>query len=437
MKRYTYNLMICTMLLGSMMAVPATMAQARISAGGSGPQNVTGHRGSSQATAPRQAVNATPSANQMNNSRRVSVASSTSSVGRFPSASSSANERRNTVSVNNNGRMPSSATVTNRNTDYISNQNATTSRRNTQPSINYWPGANSTTNVNNSVDHRTATVRNEANNSNSGNNGRRPGNNGTSGFKPNTGNNGYTGGYNNNNYRPNYNNGSNSGNSYNYSDGRRPGNNYGYSGNYRPNYNSGSNKYDRYRYDGNMRPRSNNDRFYWNYRNNDWRRPVMPPTRAYRPERIWYYRPAVPASYRPYYGAPSIVSILGVDFGTLASSALNFLYYKGYDIDGYYDNVVYLRNVPLLSFTWPDVMMSYDPNSGFNYAQFVYSTPYYDRSRYNRIYRDLCATYGQPIGYNSGNSMCISWYGGDGRGYVTLNLSNEGGRYYTSLSVGL
>lgn len=437
MKRYTNNLMICAMLLGSMMAAPDMTAQARISAGGSGPQNVTGHRGSSQATAPRQAVNATPSANQMD-SRRASAASSTSSMGRFPSASCSANERRNTISVNNNGRMPSSATVTNRNTENISNQNATTSRRNTQPSINYWPGANSsTTNVNNSVDHRTATVRNEANNSNSGNNGRRPGNNGN------------TGGYNNNNnYRPNYNNGNNNNGSHsgnNYSDGRRPGNNYGYNGNYRPNYNSGNyrpnyssnNKYDRYRYDGNMRPRSNNDRFYWNYRNNDWRRPMMPPTRAYRPERIWYYRPAVPASYRPYYGAPSIVSILGVDFGTLASSALNFLYYKGYEIDGYYDNVVYLRNVPLLSFTWPDVMMSYDPYSGFNYAQFVYSTPYYDLSRYNRIYRDLCATYGQPIGYNGGSSMCISWYGGDGRGYVTLNLSNEGDRYYTSLSVGL
>ncbi len=444
MKRTTNNLMICAMLLGSMMASPAMTAQGRISAGGNGPQNVIGHRGSSQATAPRQAVNASPSATQFDNSRRASAStSSSSSVGRFTS-SSSANERRNTVSVNNNGRMPASATTTNRNADNIGSQSTTTDRRSTQPTINYWPGANSaTTNANNSVNHRSATVRNEVSNSNSGNNGRRPGNNGYTGFKPNTGNNGNTG--NNNNYNYGNNNSNRPGNSYNYSDGRRPGNNYGYTGNYRPNnnrpnnysYNNGSNKYDRYRYDGNMRPRSNNDRFFWNYRNNDWRRPVMPPARAYRPERIWYYRPTVPASYRPYYGAPSIVSILGVDFGTLASSALNFLYYKGYDIDGYYDNVVYLRNVPLLSFTWPDVMMSYDPYSGFNYAQFVYSTPYYDRSRYNRIYRDLCATYGQPIGYNGGSSMCISWYGGDGRGYVTLNLSSEGGRYYTSLSVGL
>ncbi len=351
MKLSANNLMICAMLLGSMLASPSLMAQERISAGGSGPLNVTGHRGSSQATVP-----------QNNN------------TGRIASAAGSVNERRSTVTVNNNGRMPSSAMQTNQNNSVgRMSTNNNSDRRSTQPSVSYWPGANS------------ATTNNSNNNGFNGN------------FHP----------YNNNN--GNY----------------RPGNSYGYS----------NNKYDRYRYDGNMRPRNNNDRFYWNYRNNDWRRPVMPPARAYRPERIWYYRPTVPVSYRPYYGAPAIVSILGVDFGTLANSALNFLYYKGYDIDGYYDNVVYLRNVPLLSFTWPDVMMSYDPYSGFNYAQFVYSTPYYDRSRYNRIYRDLCATYGQPINYNNG--MCISWYGGDGKGYVTLNLTNEGGRYYTSLSVGL
>ena len=184
-----------------------------------------------------------------------------------------------------------------------------------------------------------------------------------------------------------------------------------------------------------MRPRGGDDRFYWNYSHNDWRRPVMPPERRYRPASLWYYRPTMPSYYRPYYAAPSIVSILGVDFGTMFGPSLNFLYYKGYDIDGYYDNIVYLRNVPMLSFTWPDVMMRYDPNSGLNYAQFVYSTAYFDRSRYNRIYHDLCATYGQPINYG-GSDMRLSWYGGDGRGYVTLSLNSDGGRYYTSLSVG-
>lgn len=432
MKLSANNLMICAMLLGSMLASPSLMAQERISAGGSGPLNVTGHRGSSQATVP-----------QNNN------------TGRIASAAGSVNERRSTVTVNNNGRMPSSAMQTNQNNSVgRMSTNNNSDRRSTQPSVSYWPGANSaTTNNSNNINHRSATVRSDISNANgnAGNDGRRPGNNGNGTVKPYTGNTG-----NNNNNRPNYNNGNNynnnhnnsySGNNYGGNDGRRPGNNNGFNGdfhpynnnngNYRPgnSYGYSNNKYDRYRYDGNMRPRNNNDRFYWNYRNNDWRRPVMPPARAYRPERIWYYRPTVPVSYRPYYGAPAIVSILGVDFGTLANSALNFLYYKGYDIDGYYDNVVYLRNVPLLSFTWPDVMMSYDPYSGFNYAQFVYSTPYYDRSRYNRIYRDLCATYGQPINYNNG--MCISWYGGDGKGYVTLNLTNEGGRYYTSLSVGL
>ena len=482
MKRNANNLIICAMLLGSMMTAPSMMAQARMS-GMNGTERMSGQRASGQMpnssaridnhrSSISSSSNGTAHMSAPSSSERRSASSAMSSnAGRIGSpVNVGSSTQSSNMSVNNNHRNNGSTAAYNNNTTGHLNGGtvSTANNRTSRPSVNYWPGA--ATNGNTAIEHRNATSNYP---SSSANNNRRPGNNGGStAGNDRPGN--YTGiahpdnstvhygslnGNGSGSTRPN-NNGNHEygGSSYDYGGGNysnyngrrpgnygdhnsnrpyannRPGNNYGYN---RPGNTPGHNsaKYDRYRYDGHMAPRGNGDRFYWNYRNNDWARPMMPPARAYRPEHIWFFRPTVPAAYRPYYGAPSIVSILGVDFGTLASAALNFLYYKGYDIDGYYDNVVYLRNVPMLSFTWPDVMMSYDPTSGFNYAQFTYSTPYYDRSRYNRIYRDLCATYGQPISY--GNGLRLSWYGGDGMGYVTLDLSNQGGRCYTSLSVGL
>ena len=114
---------------------------------------------------------------------------------------------------------------------------------------------------------------------------------------------------------------------------------------------------------------------------------------------------------------------------------MNFLYYNGYEIDGYYDNIVYLRDVPMLDYTWPDVMMQYD-NNGLAYVQFTYSNYYDDRVRFNRLYHDLCSYYGTPLRRN-GMSGHFSWYGGDGIGFVNLSLTYTNGRYYTSLSFGL
>lgn len=171
-----------------------------------------------------------------------------------------------------------------------------------------------------------------------------------------------------------------------------------------------------------------------NFSHGNWHsRPLPPPARPYRPAPLRYYRPVIPAHYRPYVGAPVIDRILGLTFGSLFDVSLNYLYSNGYYIDGYTADVVYLRDVRMLNLMWPDVMLSYDSYGGLANAQFVFSTGYADRSRYNRLYHDLCAVYGPPI---SVDSYGATWFGGNTTGYVTLTADFNGARFYTTLSVG-
>lgn len=174
------------------------------------------------------------------------------------------------------------------------------------------------------------------------------------------------------------------------------------------------------------------DHFSYAHAHHNWSRPLPPPPRPYRPAPIRYYRPVIPAHYRPYYGAPVIDRILGITFGTYFDVSLDYLYTSGYYIDGYQDNIVYLRDVRMLNLLWPDVMLSYDAGRLAN-AQFVFATTYRDRSRYNRIYHDLSAVYGPPISVESGMA---TWFGGNTTGYVTLSIGSDYGRYYTTLSIG-
>jgi len=174
------------------------------------------------------------------------------------------------------------------------------------------------------------------------------------------------------------------------------------------------------------------DHFSYAHSHHNWSRPLPPPPRPYRPAPLRYYRPVIPAHYRPYYGAPVIDRILGITFGTLFDVSLDYLYTSGYYIDGYQDNIVYLRDVSMLNLLWPDVMLSYDAGRLAN-AQFVFASTYRDRSRYNRIYHDLSAVYGPPISVESG---IATWFGGNTTGYVTLSMGTDYGRYYTTLSIG-
>ena len=175
--------------------------------------------------------------------------------------------------------------------------------------------------------------------------------------------------------------------------------------------------------------------FHNNYINHywSWSRPLPPPVRRYRPAPIAWYRPVIPVGWYPYASAPIIDRILGITFGTLFDSSLDYLYYNGYEIDGYADHVIYLRNVPLLNLAWEDVMLCYDDYDRLVNAQFIYQTALNDHKRYNRVYNSLCRIYGQPI--DSGNNG-LSWYGGNSTGWVTLSTFENMGRYYTTLCIG-
>ena len=184
-------------------------------------------------------------------------------------------------------------------------------------------------------------------------------------------------------------------------------------------------------------PAAHRDQYRWNYMHSNWSRPLPPPSRAYRPLPLRYYRPVVPVHYRPLVGAPIIDRILGITFGTYMDVSLSHLYYNGYDIDGYDNGIVYLRNVGMLNLTWHDVMLNYDDYGRLVNAQFVYSQSYRDYSRYDRVYRDLCAVYGSPIAVNDNAfESAATWFGGNSTGYVTLSFGYQAGRYYTTLSVG-
>ena len=236
------------------------------------------------------------------------------------------------------------------------------------------------------------------------------------------------------------NHGNHGGNNWNNRPGNKPGGNMGNRpheprphhgvnhGGPRPNYND-------YRWHHSFRPRGPRDRWYDHYRYNrwSWRAPIAPPHRPWRPRLVWYYRPVLPVGYRYYVSAPIITGVLGLEFGTYLDASLNYLYYNGYNIDGYQDNVVYLRDVRMMGYGWPDVMLQYDDSGGMCYAEFVTSSTYRDNYRFNNLYNSLCATYGTPI--NSGNGY-YSWYGGNGTGFINLNFNYDSGRYFTVLTFG-
>lgn len=266
------------------------------------------------------------------------------------------------------------------------------------------------------------------------------------------------------NNRPNRPNG---GNNYGNNGGNRPnrpdqGGNYG---NNRPNRPNGGNNYgnrpnrpggDRdygrdydgrhygYHHPQHSNPRGYdnhfNRRYYDYYRHNSWSwsRPCRPPYRPWRPTPWVVHRPIVPAGWVWYSSAPSIYRVLGLQFGTVFSVSINHLFTYGYNIDGYCDNVIYLRDVPMLNFNWPNVMLNYAPGGGLASAMFSNSFATRDLAMYDRLYSTLCGTYGTPVeARTTPYEGTVSWWGGSGQGYVTLNYyTDQSGRFYTNLTVG-
>ena len=298
-------------------------------------------------------------------------------------------------------------------------------------------------NNNNKTNNRPSRPVNTGNNSRPGNNGNsRPGNGSNNSRPGNNGNhNGNSKPGNNGNYKPGKpgNNGNHNGN---YKPGK-PGNNGNHNGNHKPGkpgnngihngHNGGVSHWPGYRPPSGpapvVRPGTHRP---------NWSTPVPPPHRNYRPVCRPIPRPVTPHGYHPCHTAPVIHTILGITFGTLYNVSLDYLYNKGYEIDGYADNTVYLRNVPEMGYTWPDATIYYDSYGRLASSQFIYSTSFSALGRYDRLYHTLSMTYGSPVSasWNGAHRETI-WYGGDARGYVSLEYDYSGGRYYTILSYGI
>lgn len=239
------------------------------------------------------------------------------------------------------------------------------------------------------------------------NNGHRPGNNGGS-----------------NGHRPGNNNPGRPGNNNN---GHRPGNNGHNPG--RPGH-GGYNPGRPHRPGGDYRP-------------NRPHRPtvIVPPHRPHRPPMRPWSRPVPPPSWRPRPAAPVIASILGITFGTAINMSLDYLINRGYTIDGYGNEAVYLRDVNEMSYYWPDATLYYGAG-GLARSEFLYSTSYPDPIRYNSLYTRFNRTYGPPINIvRTGGVLSATWFAPN-RGYVTIDYRSQyslGGelRYFTTLTFGL
>ena len=168
---------------------------------------------------------------------------------------------------------------------------------------------------------------------------------------------------------------------------------------------------------------------------------MAPPPRPYRPPMLHpHYRPMPPRGWRPASRIPVIRGILGLTFGTAINLSLDYLLSSGYNVDGYTNDIVYLRNVSALNYVWTDAALYYG-NNGLDASSFYYSTPGYDLMRYNNVYNSLVATYGMPVSINNTPGvMGATWFGGN-NGYVSLsfgsNTINGRLRYLTTLTFGL
>ena len=154
-----------------------------------------------------------------------------------------------------------------------------------------------------------------------------------------------------------------------------------------------------------------------------------------------YYRPTPPPTFRPHSGCPVLRTILGISFGTSINLSIDYLNRNGYSVSGYGNDVVYLRNVSQLNYTWHDATLYYGAY-GLTGSQFMYSTNYNSTTRYNNVYNTLYNQYGAPISMqNTNNGVIATWWGYDGQ-YVSLeyspNYTNNGQlRYFTTLSFGV
>ena len=420
MRRLTLNIALGSLLVAAMsLTSPEATAQSRGDRNGRGRVESSGRSSSGRSESTRSSDSRVERSSNRSNANattinRSEVRSNRSEASNWPKT----NRNNATVNTDRDNRRDQSASQSRRNgisrifdsrKENANNNHGNGNHSGNNNNGNYRPGNNG--GGNHSGNH--------GGNNNNGNYS--PGNNGGGNHSGNHGGN-------NGGYRPD-------GNHNNHNGGYRPGGNHNdHNGGYRPGGNHGGYKPG----PGNYHPGVNRPHDHHGmivHRPHSWVTPVAPPIRHFRPHHHHIIRPVIPVGWHPWHKAPVIRGILGLTFGTAYYASLDYLFDRGYEIDGYYDGIVYLRNIVEMRVTWPDVMLNYGTNNAFNSAEFHYSTSFDDLGRFNYVHRELCRLYGSPMSYNESRSgIQAVWYGGNSIGYVTLEYSYMAGRYYTTLS---
>lgn len=130
--------------------------------------------------------------------------------------------------------------------------------------------------------------------------------------------------------------------------------------------------------------------------------------------------------------------MLGLAIGTAFNLSLEYLYNNGYTVGGYGNNAIYLNNVRMMDYVWPEASMFYNGGRLMS-AVYTFASAYDNASRYNNLLNMLTATYGAPYITPTGSGMSSTWWNRDGS-YVTLNYESTYGTgglgYYTTLTFG-
>ena len=425
MKRTVYNTMIGLMLAsGLAMTSTGAMAQGRRPASTS----------SAAAAGNRSVATVSPKNNAAVSNSSSSARSSMSSVSARPSTSSAVSTSPRTSSSSGSSIRPSVGGSNSSTINRSSGSNSTVNRSTGSSSVNRSTGSTGTitSNAGNRSAVRPSTSNVSSTIATSGSKG--SGNNGNA--RPSVGGSS-SGNSSGSSTRPNVG-GGNTGKGHSTAPTSRPS-----TGTPRPKVGGTvmagggpSIDYNTYRYSSSWRPRYDGDRFFNSFRHNSWswRNPIRPSVRQWRPSTMWVYRPIVTININRYSSYPTIAGVLGLRWGTSFINSLNYLYYSGYEIDGFENNIVYLTDVELMDYAWDDVMLQFDGNDNLDYVEFAFWNYTYDTSRFYSLYHTLCSIYGSPVSYD--NSM-YSWYGGDGIGYVNLGMQYGTDVCYTVLAFGV
>lgn len=149
-----------------------------------------------------------------------------------------------------------------------------------------------------------------------------------------------------------------------------------------------------------------------------------------------YGRPSLPSSYRPNPRYPIISSVLGVSFGTYLNSSISYWRNAGYAYEVYEGEAI-LSNVRELGYRWPVAYVNYDNYGRMTDVQFQYIANGFSKNRFYTLRRTLDTRYGVPVAINNdARGSQYTWYGGDGRGFVTLEFYWDYNQSFTTLSYG-